>query len=87
MQKNYLPGRTVDAIVGRASDLGITSEKNPNWTKEEDEILREHYGKMPNKELQAKYLSDRTTKAIVSRAAILDSVYTRRKECDRIEAS
>lgn len=71
MQKNYLPGRTVDAIVGRASDLGITSEKNPNWTKEEDEILREHYGKMPNKELQAKYLSDRTTKAIVSRAAIL----------------
>ncbi|MCM1150022.1 MAG: HNH endonuclease [Butyricicoccus sp.] len=42
-----------------------------NWTKEELEKLHEHYSKMPNKELQEKYLPNRTVKSIRQKASEL----------------
>ena len=50
--------------------------KGQDWTKEEVEKLQEHYGKMPNKELQEKYLPNRTTSAIMSKANKLRIVAT-----------
>lgn len=50
--------------------------KGQDWTKEELEKLQEHYGKMPNKELQEKYLPNRTTSAIMSKANKLRIVAT-----------
>ena len=50
--------------------------KGQDWTKEELEKLQEHYGKMPNKELQEKYLPNRTTSAIMSKANTLRIVAT-----------
>ena len=50
--------------------------KGQDWTKEELEKLQEHYGKMPNKELQEKYLPNRTPSAIMSKANKLRIVAT-----------
>ena len=45
--------------------------KGQDWTKEELEKLQEHYGKMPNKELQEKYPPNRTGKSIRQKASEL----------------
>ena len=45
--------------------------KGQDWTNEELEKLREHYGKMINKELQEKYLPNRTENAIRRKASEL----------------
>lgn len=41
------------------------------WTHQELELLREHYGKMPPAELQAKYFPERTVGAVMRKASDL----------------
>ena len=45
--------------------------KGQDWTKEEVEKLQEHYGKMPNRELQEKYLPNRSEHSIRWKASEL----------------
>ena len=45
--------------------------KGQDWTKEELEKLQEHYGKMPNKELQEKYQPNITVKSFWRKASEL----------------
>lgn len=80
-----MPGRTPDAIARRASVLGIASAKNPYWTGEEDEILRKNYGWMSIKELQEKYLSNKSENAIKHRASRLGITSKKRQEWTKEE--
>ena len=54
--------------------------KGQDWTKEELEKLQEHYGKMPNKELQKKYLPNRTPQSIRTKASELGIALAKRPD-------
>lgn len=41
--EELLPGRTQGSIRTRAGLLGLTASRSSTWTKEEEELLREHY--------------------------------------------
>lgn len=88
LQEQFFPELSIDKIKSKAKNLGlkkleIVSYKskcmntNPNiWTDEEKSILIEHYGKIPNKELQMFYLPNRSIEAIKKQASKL-GVYNR----------
>ena len=59
--------------------------KGQDWTKEELEKLQEHYGKMPNKELQRKYLPNRTPQSIRRKASELGIALAKRPEWNKEE--
>lgn len=59
--------------------------KGQDWTKEELEKLQEHYGKMPNKELQRKYLPNRTPQSIRWKASELGIALAKRPEWNEEE--
>lgn len=74
IQKQYLPDRTTSAIYQRcqrletmlANDKPIKSAPAP-WTAAEDNILQAYYSTIPAKEIQEKYLPNRTVMAIQQR--------------------
>jgi hypothetical protein len=73
-KERYLPGRTLKAVERRAALLGVTcrASKRPEyWTASEVELLQRHYGKIPNKELLARHLPQRSDIQLRSKAGEL----------------
>ena len=58
---------------GRQLGLGIKKVKGANWTKEENDILVQYYGKIPTRELLKK-LPNRTYNSITTQASLLKLV-------------
>ncbi|MDF0607130.1 hypothetical protein HZU77_016025 [Neisseriaceae bacterium TC5R-5] len=64
LRQQYLPTRTVAAIMGRARSLGLTQKKQNDWTEEELALLRQHFGSAPLPALQKQYFPQRTYGAV-----------------------
>lgn len=68
--EKLLPSRTLHSIEHRAYCLHLTKNrpKSPNWTKEEDNLIKKFYGKLGDK-MQG--LTKRTRQAVRMRAYLL----------------
>ncbi len=72
LKEKYLPDKTASAISHRAKRLGIKSvQAKEAWTKENEEIIRKHYGTMSVKELREVFLPNRSEQAIRTKASEL----------------
>ena len=60
--------RSRGSLVHKAGKLGLTKKAQPEWTSQEDELLREHH---PNYAAAALALPRRSTNALIGRACFL----------------
>lgn len=69
----YLPDRTIKAVEYRAGLLGVRRHVKPSqhWPPVEVEVLKRYYGRMPRKELSARYLPHRSIKQLDYKAGAL----------------
>lgn len=70
LQREYLPHRTVKAIIHKAGKLGLkhqpgcSGSQHRQWADEELALLHRYYGTMPVPELQRRYFPERTPGAL-----------------------
>jgi hypothetical protein len=72
--RRHLPGRTPKAVAQRAIVLNLTcrtSRRPEYWTPDELELLKQHYGRIPNKELRSRHLPRRTDVQLRAKAGEL----------------
>ena len=74
IHKTYLPNRSPGTIAAKINQLGLNKNRKPRmpeWSQEEDEILKQHASKMPTEEIHKTYLPNRTPIAIAHRISML----------------